>query len=264
MFFNPDNGWIPTQISMRLAKTQSNSETDLGVIIPLIVNGQNLWITTKTSSDLAVVALPKEINKYKNIHGVALRDFGTADDIYQGAAVYVLGYPGILGETYQTATVARGGIIAWTDPDNLEGKPFLVDANIFSGSSGWSWFHVRSGFDKHGRMDLGGGLVFIGIVSQDAQEYEDVVATDLINPALNRQLTQPNADPSKKPDRVITICKEYRRYRSSRASGAGQRACSGLLWFAALHSIAGSAYSLAINSRYGIIGVADISSPMSL
>lgn len=190
MFFNPSEGYLPTQIYMRLPQEGPATEEDLGVVIPLVVNGQALWKTTHEDSDLAVVQLP-DLSKYKNIHAVGLQDFGTAEDVFQSASVMVLGYPGILGEHYQTTPIARGGMIAWTDPDNPEHKPFLVDANIFNGNSGGPVFHLRNGFDRHGNLNLGGGIAFIGIMSQDAKEYSDVVVTNSVEREI-KKLNVPN------------------------------------------------------------------------
>jgi hypothetical protein len=204
MFFNPSEGYIPTQISMRLPKDSSVPDADFGVVIPLIVNGVAQWKTTQDSSDLAIVRLP-DLSKYKNLHAVGLQDFGIADDVYQGAGVVVLGYPGILGESYQTTPILRGGLVAWVDPDKSSNKPFLIDANIFSGNSGGPVFHSRSGVDRFGNLTLGGGYAFIGIVSEDAYEYSDVFVSDKSTYA--KQLTVPNADVTKRPDSVITQVK---------------------------------------------------------
>ena len=203
MFFNPNEGYIPTQISMRPPKDPNEPGEDFGVVIPLVVSGQTLWKTTAVESDLAVVALP-DLRKYKHLHGVSVKDFGSTDDVFQGASVLVLGYPGILGQTYQTSPIARGGLIAWIDPDGNQTKPFLVDANIFGGNSGGPVFHQRSGFDRHGNMNIGGGYSFIGIVSEDAQEYSDVVITDTATYA--KKFTP--ADPvTQKPQTVLAQVK---------------------------------------------------------
>jgi hypothetical protein len=203
MFYYPPDGYFPTQISMRLPKDSPGEEDDLGVVIPLVVNGINVWKTTSQDSDLAVVALP-DLSKYKNIHAVGLRDFGTADDIFQSASVIVLGYPGILGEHYQTTPIARGGMIAWTDPDDPQRKPFLVDANMFGGNSGGPVFRLRNGFDRHGNLNLGGGISFIGIISLDAKEYSDVLITD--KATFVKKFTQPDAI-TQKPDSIFAEVK---------------------------------------------------------
>ncbi len=202
MFFNPPE-YLPTQISMRLPQEGPRLEDDLGVVIPLMLNGQARWKTTSQESDLAVIPLP-DLRQYKNLHAVGLQDFGAADDIFQSAAVIVLGYPGILGEHYQTTPIARSGMIAWTDPDDPERRPFLVDANIFGGNSGGPVFRLRNGFDKHGNLNLGGGISFIGIVSQDAKEFSDVVVVD---DATHLKKYNPPNPVTQKPDTVLAEVK---------------------------------------------------------
>jgi hypothetical protein len=204
MFFNPSEGYIPTQISMRLPQEGPVVEEDLGVVIPLIINGQALWKTSRDESDLAVVQLP-DLSKYKNVNAVGLQDFGTSDDVFQSASIMVLGYPGILGEHYQTTPIARGGMIAWTDPDNPDTKPFLVDANVFQGNSGGPVFHIRNGFDRHGNLNLGGGFEFIGIMSQDAQEYSNVLVTNNVEHKLDK-LNTPNPI-NQKPESILAEVK---------------------------------------------------------
>lgn len=201
--FNPDEGVRPTQISMRAPKTAPSSTEDLGVVIQLVINGRNTWVDSDEASDLVVLPLP-DLSKYKSLHAVALSDFGTAADIYQGAPVIILGYPGILGESYQTAPIARNGIVAWVDPDDPLKKPFLVDANIFGGNSGGPVFRLRNGIDRHGDMVMGGGVAFIGIVSADAKEYSDVVVTDKQTYATH--LYQPNPA-NGKPNDVEAVVK---------------------------------------------------------
>jgi hypothetical protein len=203
MFFNPSEGYLPTQISMRLPQEGPATEEDLGVVIPLTVNGQALWKTTRDESDLAVVQLPN-LSKYKNVHAVGLQDFGIPDDVFQSASIIILGYPGILGEHYQSTPIARGGMIAWTDPDSPEHKPFLVDANVFGGNSGGPVFRIRNGFDRHGNLNLGGGFSFIGIVSQDAKEYSDVLLTD--NATYVKKLNQLNPQ-TQRPDSILAEVK---------------------------------------------------------
>jgi hypothetical protein len=186
--FDPSHGYFPTLMYVRLPKDRPSAEVDLGVQVPLVQDGKNLWKSLPDDSDLAVVPLP-DLSKYPNRHAVSLQDFGGDEDIFQGASVLVLGYPAILGEAYLTTPIARGGIIAWTDPDDRINKPFLVDANLFSGNSGGPVFRVRNGFDRHGNLNLGGGFAFIGIVSEDAQEPADVIAAA---PNFAERVTKPH------------------------------------------------------------------------
>jgi len=203
MFFNPAEQYSPTQISMRLPKDSATSEIDLGVVVPLVMNGRVMWKTTVQESDLAVVQLP-DLSKYKNVHAVGVQDFGTPDDVFQGAPIMVLGYPGILGEAYQTTPIARGGLVAWTNPDGIADKPFLVDANIFGGNSGGPVFHIRNGFDISGNFIVGGGYTFIGIISADAYEFSDVVVSDEQTYASKLSQTNPI---TRKPDKILAQVK---------------------------------------------------------
>jgi len=177
VFYQPANGYMPDQLWIRVAKDRPFSQEDFGIPLPLIVNGRALWRAADDDSDLAVAPLPNLISKYPDLHAIGLQDFGTNDDIYQGGSVIILGYPALLGEAYLSTPIARSGIIAWTDPDNGPGKPFLVDANVFEGNSGGPVFHSRSGMTRFGGMELGGGISFIGIVSQDAKEYAQVIGS---------------------------------------------------------------------------------------
>lgn len=171
--FDPARGYIPSVTYMRLPKNEPSTRPDMGILVPLIVDGKNLWQSLPDGSDIAVVPLP-DLSAYKNVHAVAMSDFGQSEDIFQGASILVLGYPELLGPDYQTTPMARGGIIAWTDPDGKLEKPFVVDANLFNGNSGGPVFRIKSGFDRYGNMTIGGGYSFIGIVSKDAYEEAPV------------------------------------------------------------------------------------------
>jgi hypothetical protein len=174
--YDPDHGYLPTEMAIRLPKDKPSAGPDLGVKVPLVEKGKNIWKSLPdTKIDLAVVPLP-DLGAYQEVHGVSSRDFGTADDIYQGAPITVLGYPGLLGEDYLSTPIARGGIIAWTDPTGPTEKRFLIDANMFNGNSGGPVFHVRTGIARSGGMVVGGGMGLIGIVVEDAFERAPVVA----------------------------------------------------------------------------------------
>ena len=145
--YDPPHGYVPTQMYVRVPQTFPSDATDFGVLVPLVENGSNIWRSLPDGSDIAAVPLPN-LSKYTDVHGIAVQDFGTDEDIYQGAAVIVFGYPVILGEDYLSTPIARGGIVAWTDPNGPTDHPFLIDANVFNGNSGGPVFHSRSGFSK--------------------------------------------------------------------------------------------------------------------
>lgn len=172
MVDDPEHGWKPAEIQLRLARSPSDSQDDLGVTVPLIVNSVPLWKAAAEGTDLAVVPLPLGLSdKYGNLHAVGIQDFGlTEDDIFQGAPVLILGYPGVIGEAPLSFPIARSGIVAWTDPTDRLHKPFLVDANVMPGNSGGPVFHVRNGSNRFGGFSVGGGLALIGIVSKAAEQ----------------------------------------------------------------------------------------------
>jgi hypothetical protein len=170
------HGYVPTEMRIRLPKDQPSLGPNLGTKVPLVENGRNLWKSLPDDKiDLAAVPLP-DLSTYSNVHGVLARDFGTADDIFQGAPITVLGYPIILGEDYLSTPIARGGIIAWTDPTGPAEKRFLIDANMFNGNSSGPVFHVQTGIARNGGLVVGGGMGLIGVVVEDAGERAQIVA----------------------------------------------------------------------------------------
>jgi S1-C subfamily serine protease len=169
IFYNPEKGYVPTMLYVRIPQIEPRAADDLGVPVPLVVNGQVRW-RGSVDADLAVADVP-DLSTYKDLHAIFLSDFGGSDDVYQGASVVVMGYPELLGSDYQTTPIARGGIIAWTSPDGRLDHTFLVDANVFSGNSGGPVFHTSGGLTRNGGITLGGAPKLIGIVTRDA--YED-------------------------------------------------------------------------------------------
>jgi hypothetical protein len=91
---SPQDGWMPAEIRMRLARNAATPDPDLGVNIPLTVNNQQTWRSIG-ETDLAVLPLP-DLSGYSDLHAVSLGDFGASeDDVFQGAPVLVLGFPGL-------------------------------------------------------------------------------------------------------------------------------------------------------------------------
>lgn len=114
---NQNPPWKPSDIQLRLARSATSPDPDLGVKISLVANGQLLW-KSLAGSDLAVLPLP-DMSRYTDLHAVLINDFGSSeDDVFQGAPIVVLGYPGVIGEAPLSFPIARSGIIAWTDPVN--------------------------------------------------------------------------------------------------------------------------------------------------
>jgi hypothetical protein len=185
VFSQPDKGYTPTQVFLRIPQSQPRTEDDLGVPLVLALNGRTLW-RGADDADLAVVALP-DLTVYRDLHGINLSDFGDEKDLYQGASVVVFGYPELLGPDYQTTPISRGGIVAWTNPNGPLDHTFLVDANIFSGNSGGPVFHILTGPARMGGFQIGGPPKLIGIVSKDAFEESPVHAGASPANSINQQ-----------------------------------------------------------------------------
>jgi hypothetical protein len=171
MVDDPQHGWMPAEIQMRLARSPTATQDDVGVTVPLVVNNVHVWKAVE-GTDLAIIPPPPDLsNKYGALHAVGINDFGsTEDEVFQGAPVLVLGYPGVIGEDPLSFPIARSGIVAWTDPNDRLHKPFLVDANLMPGNSGGPVFHVRNGLNRFGSFVVGAGLALIGIVSKGPEQ----------------------------------------------------------------------------------------------
>jgi V8-like Glu-specific endopeptidase len=174
MVFDPQKNWAPAEIRMRLAQSASSPDPDLGVKVTLTVDKQNVWQSLPDNSDLAVIPLgtisKADQSKLSDAHAVSINDFAsTDDDVFQGASILVISYPQSIDEYPLSFPIARSGIIAWTNPSDRLGEPFIIDANVLPGNSGGPVFHMRSGLTRFGGLNVGGGLVLIGIVSQGRQ-----------------------------------------------------------------------------------------------
>jgi hypothetical protein len=101
--------------------------------------------------------------------GVKVLPYSTiavSEDLYQGAKVFVFGYPSAVGSEFWTKAILREGIIAWVPPDKSNKEKILIDCDVFPGNSGGPVFRVPIGVNKNGGILSGGKIQFIGIVSQ--------------------------------------------------------------------------------------------------
>jgi hypothetical protein len=190
MLVDPANGQLTQSLWMR--RTSEHGEEMPPIQLSLFdPQGKNIWIALP-DNDLAVIPLPWAKLTGKPLSAVTIQDFvSDPDDVFQGAQILVLGYPQVFRNPdqtnpYSTSPIARTGVVAWTDPTDSLGKPFLVDANLYGGNSGGPVFRVKSGFNKYGSFNIGGPkLEFIGIVSKGPIMTATVVAG-------NGVVTQPN------------------------------------------------------------------------
>jgi V8-like Glu-specific endopeptidase len=191
---DPSSGAEPDELRVRVPQADVSSGPDIGVSILLKSQGKPQW---KASDDIAVIPLP-DLSAYKDLQAVGLGDFGASDDdIYQGASVIVLGYPGLLGDEreqyFKFGPIARTGIVAWINPVDRLNNSFLVDANLYPGNSGGPVFHVRTGLTRSGGMNIGGGLALIGVVSKGSTQISAVLDQSTGKPVLNPTTGQPAA-----------------------------------------------------------------------
>jgi len=178
MVVNPSTGLATSRLWMRFPAFDGESENPIELTL-YDPQGRNVWVTSAEAGDLAILPLPQQAWTRSNLHGVGIKDFADpVTDVFQGAAVVVLGYPQIVGEAYLSSPIARNGIIAWVDPTHPADNPFLVDANLYNGNSGGPVFRVRNGMDRYGNINLGGGLALVGIVSQGLLQNAPIVSAD--------------------------------------------------------------------------------------
>ena len=125
-----------------------------------------------TKFDLAIIAMTQEIANRLYDDNHKLSAFGPADiaqeavDIYDGEDVFILGFPGLVGQEYQQRALMRAGIIAWTDSSSPSARDFLVDARIFPGNSGGPVLSTAAGINRNGTISTGKPIKLLGIVSQ--------------------------------------------------------------------------------------------------
>jgi S1-C subfamily serine protease len=113
VFFEPQKGWTPTSVRLRVPQDSVVTDEDQGVVVTLNEGDKTYW-KQADSSDIAIIKAPVEFYQYSwDVHAVYISEFGSAQDIFQGANVLTLGYPMIPGPEYLHTPIARGGIIAW-------------------------------------------------------------------------------------------------------------------------------------------------------
>lgn len=181
VFNEPEQSWHPSQLRVRFSMQENKSfSEELGVPIQLTDQvGRNLWHALGDGSDIAAISLTS--NFASNVtDAIGYQDFAQLEDVYDGASVFVFGYPGdarsLIGQEGLVRAVTRSGIIAWTDPSGVLEKPLLLDSNILPGNSGGPAFKVPSGLNKSGTFVVGNRTAFLGIVTADLRGYYSVQA----------------------------------------------------------------------------------------
>jgi hypothetical protein len=174
VFSDPSQNWEPAELRIRYSWEEHESVyDDLGTIVRLKdASGKNLWTPGPDGADVAALA-PQAHVKDGLIDEVIAANFATKDDVFEGATVIVIGYPGIVGNEYLVRSVIRSGIIAWTDPNSPLEKPLLIDSNIFPGNSGGPVIRVPVGLSRKGTA-FGQGLPSLGLISKAPSQETDL------------------------------------------------------------------------------------------
>jgi V8-like Glu-specific endopeptidase len=181
VFDDPTKQWHPRELRLRFAWQERRSVYEyLGVSVALVDSAQKqLWLAAN-GQDIAAIPLDTskmELTEGTQPHAIFLTDIATQSDMFEGANIMVLGFPGIVGNEYLVRAITRAGIIAWLNPDDPYGKPFLIDANIYPGNSGGPVLRVPTGVSKTGSFAVGGKPTLLGIVSQAPSATQELTLT---------------------------------------------------------------------------------------
>jgi len=180
VFFDPKEGWDPELIRLRFAWFEDRPVEDyLGIPIRLKEKGRHLWTPHPNPSvDLATIPLliTRDVAGRDSVSPVPVTHFVGAADIYEGAHVIVLGYPGAIGPAFWTRALVRSGVIAWVNPKNPAGEQIIIDSLVFPGNSGGPVFRLPTGVNRAGGYSIGTGVAFLGIVSQGRKQEMPLVA----------------------------------------------------------------------------------------
>jgi hypothetical protein len=177
VFDNPQQGWHPSELRVRYAWQDKYSVSDIfgDQLLLRDSKGTNLWGSLTDDSDLAAIQVPDSMFR-RHLEALSLSEFATANDLFDGATIFVYGFPEMVGNERLVRAVTRSGIVAWTDPVGPLDHSFLVDANIMPGNSGGPVFKVPIGMSRSGSLQFSGKVAFLGIVSSDVSKYYQVTA----------------------------------------------------------------------------------------
>ncbi len=175
-----DGDWRPESLRLRFAWFADRSVYEHhGIQVQLRDKNERLWFAHPDGAvDLACIPLriTRTAAERENVNAPVFGDFATSDEIFAGAQVLILGYPGALEPTFWRDALVRAGVIAWVDPKEPVAQPLLVDSDLLPGNSGGPVFRVPGGMDRFGNLVVGGRASFLGIVSRGPLQAMPVTA----------------------------------------------------------------------------------------
>jgi Trypsin-like peptidase domain len=180
VFDEPSKKWAPETLQIRGWRDERTDRyKDFGSVLPVRSNGKPLFIAS-TKFDLAIIPVTQDIlNRLADDnHIVTCADptsIAGVDETYDGADVFILGFPGLVGDQYQQRALMRAGIIAWTDSSGPVDHEFLVDARIFPGNSGGPVFSSAAGMTRDAGVATGRPIKLLGLVSQTINAKPELV-----------------------------------------------------------------------------------------
>jgi hypothetical protein len=170
VFRDLHNHWAPSRLRLRFSWFDEKPATQyFGVGITLRRGDKQYWISHPNAKvDLACLplSLTKKQTGRKVLPKVRFGDFGTAEEIYEGAPLMLLGYPEAVGPDLSAKALVRQGIVSWVSPTKPESTLFYIDGHIFPGNSGGPVFKLPAGIDRQGHFATHGDVSFLGIVTQ--------------------------------------------------------------------------------------------------
>jgi len=171
VFEEPERKWAPESLQIRNWRDEKVSRyQQFGSTLLLRRDGIPLY-TVSRDLDLAVIPVNQEIieralDDDRSLYTLTPSDVGDDVDIFDGADVFILGFPGLVGEEYQQRALMRAGIIAWTDSSSPSKHDFLVDSRIFPGNSGGPVFSSAAGMTRDASLRAGKPTRLLGLVSK--------------------------------------------------------------------------------------------------
>ena len=143
------------------------------------INFDSTVIDDNKLGDLDLIAIPiasalnnlfsQGINVfYKSINQDIIPNSKQLDSLSALEEITFIGYPSGLYDSYNKTSIIRKGITATPLWNNFQNTPtFLIDANVFPGSSGSPIFILNQGsFATADGVTIGSRLYFVGIVAE--------------------------------------------------------------------------------------------------